>query len=185
MIERIKCRTNIGSNNNTVKYLYVNLYVSLNTPKVLQTDMVMQLIPLSSSSQEIQRLTLELREKDLELEGVRGQPDHEKDREIHRLSSALKERERCEATRVVLCTSLAEEADQLRGQLCATVKVCQELLSRLERGGEGGGEMEDVTQQEKSKEVCGAFGFVYFRALLPLFTCALDLLISFFWMALL
>lgn len=103
-------------------------------------------------TEEIQRLTLELREKDLELEGVRGQPDHEKDREIHRLSSALKERERCEATRAVLCTSLAEEADQLRGQLGATVKVCQELLSRLERGGEGGREMEDVTQQEKSKE---------------------------------
>lgn len=98
-----------------------------------------------------------LREKELELERVRCQPDHEKDQEIQRLRTALAEKERTEATRSVLCTSLAEEADQLRGQLGATVKVCQELLSRLEEkkgAGERGGEVVEMPQQQKVKEVC-------------------------------
>ncbi|XP_051240969.1 TNFAIP3-interacting protein 2 isoform X3 [Dicentrarchus labrax] len=71
--------------------------------------------------------------------------------EIQRLRSALEERERSEATRAVLCTSLAEEADQLRSQLGATVKVCQELLARLEKE-KGGEDLEVVLQQQKSKE---------------------------------
>ncbi|XP_033941029.1 TNFAIP3-interacting protein 2 [Pseudochaenichthys georgianus] len=104
-------------------------------------------------TEEIQRLNALLREKDLELEGVRGQPDHEKDREIHRLHLALEERERSEATRAVLCTSLAEEADQMRSQLGATVKVCQELLARLERDKKNGGEVEVVAEQHKTKEM--------------------------------
>lgn len=44
-------------------------------------------------------------------------------------------------------------ADQLRSQLGATVKVCQELLARLEKEKKGGGEVEDVAQQQKSKEM--------------------------------
>uniref|UniRef100_A0A8C7XBR7 TNFAIP3-interacting protein 2 n=1 Tax=Oryzias sinensis TaxID=183150 RepID=A0A8C7XBR7_9TELE len=101
---------------------------------------------------EIQRLNVLLREKELELERVRCQPDHEKDQEIQRLQTALAEKERTEATRSVLCTSLAEEADQLRGQLGATVKVCQELLSRLEEkkgAGERGGEVVEMPQRSK------------------------------------
>ncbi|XP_053275331.1 TNFAIP3-interacting protein 2 isoform X1 [Pleuronectes platessa] len=104
----------------------------------------------SRQEEEIQRLTSQLRETELELENVRCQPDHEKDREIQRLRSALEERERCEATRSVLCTSLVEEADQLRGQLGATVKVCQELLARLER--KDGGAVEEMPHQQKAKE---------------------------------
>ncbi|KAI9525459.1 hypothetical protein NQZ68_006006 [Dissostichus eleginoides] len=103
-------------------------------------------------TEEIQRLNALLREKDLELEGVRGQPDHEKDREIHRLHLALEERERSEATRAVLCTSLAEEADQMRSHLGETVKVCQKLLARLERDTKNGGEVEIVAEQHKTKE---------------------------------
>uniref|UniRef100_A0A3P9MS73 TNFAIP3-interacting protein 2 n=1 Tax=Poecilia reticulata TaxID=8081 RepID=A0A3P9MS73_POERE len=100
---------------------------------------------------EIQRLTAQIREKELELERIRSQPDHEKDREIQRLRAALEERERAEATRSVLCSSLAEEADQLRGQLGATVKVCQELLARLEREKKGtGGEVEEQSTPELS-----------------------------------
>lgn len=111
-------------------------------------------IKASRQAEEIQRLTVQLREKELELESVRCQPDHEKDQEIQRLRSALQERERSEATRAVLCTSLAEEADQLRSQLGATVKVCQELLARLEKEKKaGGGEVEDVALQQKSKEM--------------------------------
>lgn len=105
-------------------------------------------------SQEIQKLTMQLREKELELESVRCQPEHEKDQEIQRLRSALEERERSEATRAVLYTSLAEEADQLRGQLGATVKVCQELLARLEEEKKGDGEVEEVIQLLRPKEVC-------------------------------
>lgn len=109
-----------------------------------------------SSFQEIQRLTLQLREKELELESVRCQPDHEKDQEIQRLRSALEEKKRSEATRAVLCTSLAEEADQLRGQLGATVKVCQELLARLEKEKKGEEDVEVIVQQQNAKEVCDA-----------------------------
>ncbi|XP_023813919.1 TNFAIP3-interacting protein 2 isoform X2 [Oryzias latipes] len=107
-------------------------------------------------AEEIQRLNVLLREKELELERVRCQPDHEKDQEIQRLRTALAEKERTEATRSVLCTSLAEEADQLRGQLGATVKVCQELLSRLEEkkgAGERGGEVVEMPQQQKPSEL--------------------------------
>ncbi|XP_075947595.1 TNFAIP3-interacting protein 2 isoform X3 [Anarhichas minor] len=107
----------------------------------------------SRQTEEIQRLTVQLGEKELELESVRCQPEHEKDREIHRLRAALQERERSEATRAVLCTSLVEEADQLRSQLGTTVKVCQELLARLEKDKKGGGEVEDVAQQQKSQEM--------------------------------
>lgn len=112
-------------------------------------------IHLVLSNQEIQRLNLQLREKELELESIRCQPDHEKDQEIHRLHSVLEEKERAEATRAVLCTSLAEEAEQLRAQLSATVKVCQELLARLEKEKEErrGGEVEEMFQQQKAKEV--------------------------------
>lgn len=111
---------------------------------------------------------MQLREKELELESVRCQPDHEKDQEIQKLRSALEDRERSEATRAVLCSSLAEEADQLRSQLGATVKVCQELLARLEKEKKGGGgEVEDVALQQKSKEVCDATAVVdVFRVLL-------------------
>ncbi|XP_044047587.1 TNFAIP3-interacting protein 2 isoform X2 [Siniperca chuatsi] len=103
----------------------------------------------SRQAEEIQRLTVQLREKELALESVTCQPDHEKDLEIQRLRSALEERERSEATRAVLCTSLEEEADQLRSQLGATVKVCQELLARLEKEKKGGEEVEVVVQQQK------------------------------------
>lgn len=109
------------------------------------------------SSQEIQRLTAQVREKELELESVRCQPDHEKDQEIQRLRSALEEKERSEATRAVLCTSLAEEGDQLRSQLGATVKVCKELLARMEKGKAGGEEADIVAQQNAKVIDTGAF----------------------------
>ncbi|XP_028316262.1 TNFAIP3-interacting protein 2 isoform X2 [Gouania willdenowi] len=107
----------------------------------------------AKQAEEIQRLNMKLKEKELELESVRCQPDHEKDLEIQRLRSALEERERTEATRSVLCTSLAEEAEQLRGQLRATVKVCKELLARLEKKGRNvGAEGEELSLQQKDKE---------------------------------
>ncbi|XP_038837690.1 TNFAIP3-interacting protein 2-like isoform X2 [Salvelinus namaycush] len=108
------------------------------------------------SQEEIQRLRQQLREKERELESVTRQPDHEKDQVIQRLRSALAERDRAQATRAVLCTSLAEEADQLRGQLGATVRVCQELLGRLEGEKKGGERVtEEVKIQQKAKEVEG------------------------------
>ncbi|XP_029291033.1 TNFAIP3-interacting protein 2 isoform X2 [Cottoperca gobio] len=106
----------------------------------------------SRQTEEIQRLNVQLREKELELESVRCQPEHEKDQEIHRLRSALEERERTEATRAVLRTSLAEEADQMRSQLDATVKVCQELLARLEKVKKGGGEVDDQQTSHETTE---------------------------------
>ncbi|XP_038855809.1 TNFAIP3-interacting protein 2-like isoform X1 [Salvelinus namaycush] len=106
------------------------------------------------SQQEIQRLQQLLREMERELESVTRQPDHEKDQDIQRLRSALAERDRAQATRAVLCTSLAGEADQLRGQLGATVRVCQELLGRLEREKKGGERVtEEVKMQQKAKEI--------------------------------
>lgn len=117
----------------------------------------MQLIS-PPSFQDIKSLTKRLGEKELELEQVRSQPDHEKDQEIHRLRSALMEKERCDATRAVLCSSLAEEADQLRGQLSSTVKMCQDLLTRLERGKEGGDVAKVAAQERNSRAVCVMLG---------------------------
>ncbi|KAM8841845.1 TNFAIP3-interacting protein 2 isoform 1-T1 [Synchiropus picturatus] len=109
----------------------------------------------SKLAAEIQRLNSQLRAKDAELERIQHQPDHEKDREIQQLRSALEERERRDATQAVLYSSLAEEADQLRGQLAATVKVCQELLARLEKektaGGGGGVEQQGKAFTESSE----------------------------------
>ncbi|XP_041729657.2 TNFAIP3-interacting protein 2 [Coregonus clupeaformis] len=106
------------------------------------------------SQQEMQRLRQQLREMERELESVTRQPDHEKDQDIQRLRSALAERDRAQATRAVLCTSLAEEAEQLRGQLGATVRVCQELLGRLEGEKKGGEKVtEEVKMQQKAKEM--------------------------------
>lgn len=88
---------------------------------------------LETSKAEIQRLQEMLQEKDQELEMIRHRPEQEKEREIQRLRSTLADRDRAQATRAVLCNSLAEEAEQLRAQLGATVQVCQELLGRLEK----------------------------------------------------
>ncbi|RXN04469.1 TNFAIP3-interacting 2-like protein [Labeo rohita] len=88
---------------------------------------------LETSKTEIQRLQEKLKEKDQEIEIIRERPEHEKEREIQRLRSTLAESDRTQATRAVLCNSLAEEAEQLRAQLGATVQVCQELLGRLEK----------------------------------------------------
>ncbi|KAM6942465.1 TNFAIP3-interacting protein 2 isoform 2-T2 [Lycodopsis pacificus] len=147
----------VGDNESVVigpsKSLLENLCEELCKLKQKRNDMEFK---ASRQTEELQRLTVQLGEKELELESVRCQPEHEKDREIHRLRAALEERERSEATRAVLCTSLVEEADQLRSQLATTVKVCQELLARLEKdkkGGGGGGEVEDVAQQQKSQEM--------------------------------
>lgn len=98
---------------------------------------------------------MQLRQKELELESIKCQPEHEKDQEIQRLRVALEERERSEATRAILCDSLAEEAEDLRHQLGTTVKVCQELLTRLDKDKK----LEDVggllqQQQQLDKEVC-------------------------------
>ncbi|XP_077427838.1 TNFAIP3-interacting protein 2 [Vanacampus margaritifer] len=92
--------------------------------------------------EEIQRLSEQLRQKDAQLESVKcgakshgesnGDPD--KDLELRRLRSA-------EATRAVLCTSLAEEAEQLRGQLGATVQVCRQLMVKLEKSKAGGAQV--------------------------------------------
>lgn len=119
----------------------------------------MQFIP-RPSFQEIERLKEQIGEKELELERLKSQPGHEKDQEIHRLHSALVEKERCEATRAVLCSSLAEEADQLRVQLSSMVKMCQNLLIRLETGNDGGGTTTVVAQQPGAKAVCVMLGRV-------------------------
>nr|XP_057933326.1 TNFAIP3-interacting protein 2 isoform X2 [Doryrhamphus excisus] len=109
----------------------------------------------SRQAEEIQRLTTQLREKDLELDNVRSGSGHEKDREIQRLRSVLGDRERTEATRAVLCSSLAEEAQQLRGQLGATVRVCRQLLARMDgtKSGEAGVE-EGVKKLPESPDRC-------------------------------
>ncbi|XP_051558916.1 TNFAIP3-interacting protein 2 [Myxocyprinus asiaticus] len=86
-----------------------------------------------TSNTEIQRLQEKLKEKGQELEMIRKRPEQEKEREIQLLRSTLADRDRAQATRAVLCNSLAEEATQLRAQLGATVQVCQELLNRLEK----------------------------------------------------
>ncbi|KAJ8407470.1 hypothetical protein AAFF_G00273270 [Aldrovandia affinis] len=76
----------------------------------------------------------------------------QKQAEIRRLRRALTEEERARADGAVLCSSLAEEADQLRAQLGATVRVCQELLKRLESERQGDGSVEKQTHDLQVKE---------------------------------
>lgn len=104
------------------------------------------------NQQEIQKLKQQLREKERELEAVTQRPEHEKDQEIQRLQSVLEEKERVQATRAVLCNSLVEEGDQLRAQLAATVRVCQELLGKIEKEKKGG-VMKDELKKEGAKEM--------------------------------
>ncbi|KAM6972437.1 TNFAIP3-interacting protein 2 [Aplochiton taeniatus] len=102
-------------------------------------------------TKEIQNIQVALAEKERELSRVTHQPEHEKDQEIQRLRSALEDKERAQATRAVLCNSLEEEADQLQGQLRATMKVCRELLDML--GRDKTGEMvEEMPQQRTAEE---------------------------------
>ncbi|XP_027034507.1 TNFAIP3-interacting protein 2 isoform X2 [Tachysurus fulvidraco] len=84
---------------------------------------------LESSKREIQSLQQKLKEKELMLEW----PEHEKDREIQFLKAELAAHTRVQATQHVLCNSLVDEAELLRGQLGTTVRVCEELLGRLEK----------------------------------------------------
>ncbi|KAJ8382965.1 hypothetical protein SKAU_G00037430 [Synaphobranchus kaupii] len=101
---------------------------------------------------EIQELQQLVKEKDREIARITRRPQHEKDLEIQRLQRSLAEKERVQATRAVLCSSLAEEADQLRVQLGATVGVCQELLRRLEvKKREGGSEESHVHTQQSGE----------------------------------
>ncbi|KAJ3614805.1 hypothetical protein NHX12_018375 [Muraenolepis orangiensis] len=109
-----------------------------------------------TSQQEIQQLRVRLVESERELERVRSQPDRQKDQEIHKLRSRLEGKERDEATRAVLCNSLAEEAEQLRVQLGVTVRTCQELMGRLERGKTGGGSEEEMPRRQTSEEMTDA-----------------------------
>ncbi|KAM9476827.1 TNFAIP3-interacting protein 2 isoform 2-T2 [Clarias gariepinus] len=103
---------------------------------------------LEASKREIQSLQQKLREKDQMLEW----PEHEKEHEIQRLRASLAARDREQATRDVLCNSLADEAEQLRGQLGATVRVCEELLGRLEKQKNLSGTVEHKTQVNEETE---------------------------------
>lgn len=84
---------------------------------------------LESSKREIQSLQQKLREKEQMLEW----PKHEKEHEIQRLRASLAASDHKQATRDVLCNLLADEGEQLRAQLRATMRVCEELLGRLEK----------------------------------------------------
>ncbi|XP_060782539.1 TNFAIP3-interacting protein 2 isoform X2 [Neoarius graeffei] len=111
---------------------------------------------LESSKREIQSLQQKLREKEQMLEW----PEHEKEREIQRLRASLAARDREQATRDVLCNSLADEAEQLRGQLGATVRVCEELLGRLEKQKNLPALAEHQTQVTESSEVARLNGII-------------------------
>ncbi|XP_030207995.1 TNFAIP3-interacting protein 2 isoform X1 [Gadus morhua] len=109
-----------------------------------------------ASQQEIQHLRGRLVESERELVHLRAQPDHRKDQEIHRLRARLLEQERDGATRAVLCSSLAEEAEQLQLQLGLTIRTCQELMARLEAGKAGRGRAEETPSQQKPEETSEA-----------------------------
>lgn len=140
-----------------IKAVFIHLTVEMSFHSIAKNEAFMQCIP-RPSFQEMKQLKEQIREKELELERIKSQPDHEKDQEIHRLHSALAEKERCEATRAVLCSSLAEEADQLRVQLSSMVQMCQNLLIRLETGNDGGGTTTVVAPSAKA--VCVMLGCV-------------------------
>ncbi|KAJ8269654.1 hypothetical protein COCON_G00122610 [Conger conger] len=115
------------------KSLFENLCKEIAKHKQILKDAETQSAQQTEAYQlEIQQLQQLVREKDQEIGRITRWPQREKDLEIQRLERSLAEKERDQATRVVFCSSLADEADQLRAQLGATVGVCQELLRRLE-----------------------------------------------------
>ncbi|XP_066574214.1 TNFAIP3-interacting protein 2 [Amia ocellicauda] len=109
---------------------------------------------LDASRLEMQTLQQQLREKEQEIQRMMSRPQHEKDLEIMQLRRTVDERDRVQATRVVLCHSLAEEADQLRTQLGTTVGVCQQLMHKLEQRQQFGDSEEAHLRSEPPKE-CG------------------------------
>ncbi|XP_036373065.1 TNFAIP3-interacting protein 2 isoform X2 [Megalops cyprinoides] len=134
------------------KSLLENLCKEISNLKQKLKDTETSAAQQSETSKLIGRLQQEVREKDRELWRIANVPQHQKDQEIRSLRQALSEQERARATGAVLCTSLAEEADQLRGQLGATVRVCQELLRRLERESQGDGAAEHRPPDLQAKE---------------------------------
>ncbi|KAJ8262220.1 hypothetical protein GJAV_G00163950 [Gymnothorax javanicus] len=132
------------------KSLFENLCNEIARHKQTLKDVETQAAKQKEECQmEIQQLQQHLREKDQEIARITCWPQREKDLEMQRLQRTLVEKERVQATREVLCNSLAEEADQLRAQLGATVGVCQELLRRLESKKRDGalGESQSRSQQ--------------------------------------
>nr|XP_023654917.1 TNFAIP3-interacting protein 2 [Paramormyrops kingsleyae] len=98
-----------------------------------------------TSKLEMERLRQQVTALEQETYRLTRQPEHEKDLEIQRLRRALREQDKAQATRTVLCNSLAEEADQLRSQLGTTVRVCQDLLRRIEGKNEPLGSVDSKT----------------------------------------
>uniref|UniRef100_H3B6S4 TNFAIP3-interacting protein 2 n=1 Tax=Latimeria chalumnae TaxID=7897 RepID=H3B6S4_LATCH len=90
-------------------------------------------IPTFTLSKEVEKLQQQLREKERELQRILNMPQCEKDLEIVRLRRSLAEKERLQATREVLCRSLTDEKEELRFQLAATAKMCQQLSQWLEQ----------------------------------------------------
>ncbi|XP_036407448.1 TNFAIP3-interacting protein 2-like [Megalops cyprinoides] len=135
------------------KSLFDNLCKEIATYKrKLRDAEALSVQQLEKSKLEIQRLQQQVREKDQEILRITHRPQHEKDLEIQQLQRTLAERDRTQATRAVLCSSLAEEADQLRAQLGATVGVCQELLRRLEMKKQEDGSDEGRTPSQQPGE---------------------------------
>ncbi|XP_064201256.1 TNFAIP3-interacting protein 2-like [Anguilla rostrata] len=135
------------------KSLFENLCQEIAKHKQRLKDVETQSAQRTEAYQlEIAQLEQLLREKDQELARITRWPQHQKDLEIQQLQRSLAEKERVQATRAVLCTSLAEEAEQLRTQLGATVGVCQELLRRLEGKKQEGGSEESHAHPQPSGE---------------------------------
>lgn len=101
----------------------------------------------------MERLREQVTALEQEMYRLTRQPEHEKDMEIQRLRRALREQDKAQATRTVLCNSLAEEADQLRSQLGTTVRVCQDLLRRIEGKNEPLGSVDSKTHPPQGRKV--------------------------------
>ncbi|MBN3318413.1 TNIP2 protein, partial [Atractosteus spatula] len=121
---------------------------------------------LGNMKLEIQELQQQLSAKEQEIQRITSRPQHEKDLEILQLQQTVAEKDRVQATRAVLCYSLAEEAENLRAQLGATVGVCQQLLQRLERMQQREDSASSATQSQQPREGADSSNSAQLQALI-------------------
>ncbi|KAI1887550.1 hypothetical protein AGOR_G00191470 [Albula goreensis] len=135
------------------KTLFASLCKEINTIKLRLADTETATPQrLETTDVEIEGLQQSVWEVEQETRGILSGPWHHRDPEDRRLRWALAEDERARVDGAALCSSLAEEADQLRAQLGATVRVCQGLLKKLERQRQGDGSADKQTHDLQGKE---------------------------------
>ncbi|XP_052054925.1 TNFAIP3-interacting protein 2 isoform X3 [Apodemus sylvaticus] len=113
---------------------------------------------LIQATEEVERLTERLEEKEREMQQLMSQPQHEQEKEVVLLRRSVAEKEKARAASDVLCRSLTDETHQLRRTLAATAHMCQHLakcLDERQRAQEDAGEKSPAELEHTSRDASG------------------------------